>query len=134
MDSTRRDFLKSSGLVIMGGAAGFLTADQFVYGQDNPFSLGKAKANIPQTGPEKELSPAEAKALAEKQRPTLVTIFLRGGADSLNAFVPYGDPGYYKLRPQIGLTEKGKAGAPDLVKIKNDPYWALNPGLAPCCL
>ena len=130
MDS-RRDFLKSSGLVIMGGAAGFLTADQFVYGQDKPFSLGTSKTNIPQSGPEKQLSDAEAKALSEKQRPTLVTIFLRGGADSLNAFVPYGDPYYYKLRPQIGLTEKGKQGAPDLVKIKNDPYWALNPGLAP---
>jgi uncharacterized protein (DUF1501 family) len=118
-------------LVIMGGAAGFLTAEQFVYGQDSPFSLGRSKGNIPQTAPEKELSPDEAKALAEKQRPTLVTIFLRGGADSLNAFVPYGDPEYYRVRPTIGLTEKGKNGAPGVVKIKADPYWALNPGLAP---
>ena len=130
MDSTRRDFLRSSGLVIMGGAAGFLTAEQFVYGQENPFSLG-AKANVPKVGPEKEMSPAEQKAMLEKQRPTLVTIFLRGGADSLNAFVPYGDPTYYRVRPGIGLTEKGKGGAPDLIKLKNDPYWALNPGLKP---
>jgi uncharacterized protein (DUF1501 family) len=114
----------------MAGAAGFLTADQFVRGE-GPFSLGSSKTNI-KTGAEQQAntSPAEQAAMEGKQRPTLVTIFLRGGADSLNAFVPYGDPNYYKYRPGIGIGERGKNGAPGITKIKNDEYWGLNPGLA----
>jgi len=34
-------------------------------------------------------------------KPTLVVIYLRGGADPLNAVVPYGDPRYRKVRPTI---------------------------------
>ena len=34
----RRDFLRSSGLVVMAGAAGFLTAEQYVRG-DGPFDV-----------------------------------------------------------------------------------------------
>ena len=65
--TSRRDFLKTSGLVVMAGAGGFLGLDQFVYGSDdgNPVS---SKGDL--------------------QKPTLVTIFLRGGADSLHVFVP----------------------------------------------
>ena len=33
MSQSRRDFLKSSGLVIMAGAAGYLGTEQFVRGQ-----------------------------------------------------------------------------------------------------
>lgn len=34
---------------------------------------------------------------------TLLCIFLRGGADTLNMVVPYGDDGYYRLRPTIAI-------------------------------
>ncbi len=140
MDSTRRDFLKSSGLVIMAGSAGFLTADQFVRGADAPFNLGSNKNKMEQAADEKlgaigksglgdKSSPIETGG-EEKQRPTLVTIFLRGGADAMNALVPYGDPEYYKLRPTIGLTEKGKKGEAGLAMLDKDPYWAFNPGMA----
>lgn len=39
---------------------------------------------------------------------TLVCIFLRGGADTLNMVVPYGDDDYYKMRPTIALEKPGK--------------------------
>ena len=84
--SSRRDFLKASGLVIMAGAAGYLTTDQFV------------NAQFVNYGAEKKNASADS-----RQRPTLVTIFLRGGADAVNAFVPYGDPLYYKYRTHIAL-------------------------------
>lgn len=42
-------------------------------------------------------------AAAAGPKPTLVVIYLRGGADPLNAIVPYGDPRYGKLRPTIGV-------------------------------
>lgn len=131
--SSRRDFLRNSGLVIMGGAAGFMTAEQFVRGAEPSFKLGgtggPALGGGTATGDAKS-SPADAGATEEKQRPTLVTIFLRGGADAMNALVPFGDPNYYKLRPTIALTEKGKAGAPGVLNPKKDAYWGFNPGFA----
>jgi len=122
----------------MGGAAGFMTAEQFVRGADAPFSLGSSKSkmmaeeavggsSIPDG---KATSPADQSAGLEKQRPTLVTIFLRGGADAMNTIVPYGDPSYYKLRPTIAITEMGKGGGAGLAISKKDPYWGFNPGLA----
>ena len=130
MDS-RRDFLRSSGMVIMGGAAGFFTAEQFVRGE-SPFSLGSSKTNIPGggAGASANSSPVDDAVSLEKQRPTLVTIFLRGGADSLNAFVPYGDDNYYKFRPGIAITPQASKGGAGVTKIKNNSYWGLNPGLA----
>jgi uncharacterized protein (DUF1501 family) len=113
----------------MAGAAGFLTAEQFVRGDDAPFSLGSSKTNL--DSPKEHVDPKQEAAALEKQRPTLVTIFLRGGADALNAIVPYGDPNYYKYRPGIAIGEKGsKNGGPGITKIKGDAYWGLNPGLA----
>ncbi len=88
--SSRRDFLKSSGLVIMAGAAGYLTADQFVNAQFVNYGAGK-----------------KAGSGDSRQRPTLVTIFLRGGADAVNAIVPYGDPLYYTYRTHIALHANG---------------------------
>jgi len=65
---------------------------------------------------------------------TLVCIFLRGGADTLNMFIPYGDDDYYKLRPNIAI----KAPAPEGSKsadaeraIRLDDTYALHPMLAP---
>jgi uncharacterized protein (DUF1501 family) len=111
-NASRREFLKSSGMVILAGAGGFFSAEQFLAAQST---------GIPGAGTVSD----------DRNKPTLVTIFLRGGADSLNAIVPYGDPLYYKYRPGIALAEKGKQGAPDLVKVRGDRYWALNPRLSP---
>jgi uncharacterized protein (DUF1501 family) len=109
--ASRREFLKSSGMVILAGAAGaFMTPEQFLMAQ---------ATGIPGAGAVDD----------DRNKPTLVTIFLRGGADSLNAIVPYADPLYYKFRPGIALTEKGdKAG---LAKVRGDNYWALNARLQP---
>src|SRR3954464_9642260 len=111
-------------MVIMGGAAGFLTADQFVRGADG-FNLGCTKATNEKTSPA-----GDSSVVGEKQRPTLVTIFLRGGADSLNAFVPYADAGYYKMRPTIAIGEKAGKSGPGVLKVKGQDYYGLNPGFA----
>src|SRR3982751_2537012 len=103
-NTSRREFLKSSGMVILAGAGGFfMTPEQFLAAQ---------ATGIPGAGAVDD----------DRNKPTLVPIFLRGGADSLNAIVPYADPLYYKFRPGIALTEKGdKAG---IVKVRDDRYWA----------
>jgi uncharacterized protein (DUF1501 family) len=115
MSQSRRDFLKSSGLVIMAGAAGYLSADQFVRGQFANYGASHPGATA-----------------SSRQRPTLVTIFLRGGADALNAFVPYGDDLYYKHRTRIALYPTAKKGkAAGVIPIRNSPYWGMNSGMAP---
>ncbi len=114
----------------MGGAAGFFTAEQFVRGE-GPFSLGgSSKSGGAGASSGEKGSPVDDTVSLEKQRPTLVTIFLRGGADSLNAFVPYGDANYYKYRPTIGITEQGGKGGAGVTKIKGNDYFGLNPGLS----
>ena len=58
----------------------------------------------------------------------LVLVFLRGAYDGLSAFVPYSDPDYYRMRPQISLA------APDgsaHTGLRLDPSFALHPALAP---
>ena len=108
--TSRRDFLKASGLVVMAGASGFLGLDQFVFGQSDPTPV---------------------KAGSDRQKPTLVTIFLRGGADAMHVLVPYGDPLYYEYRKQLILhanapgtgRAKGDKGA---IPVGDNKYWAIN--------
>lgn len=59
---------------------------------------------------------------------TLVCIFLRGGADTLNMVAPYGDPTYYKVRPTIAIKAPGKGASAGL---KLDDFYAFHPKLAP---
>ncbi len=62
---------------------------------------------------------------------TLVCVFLRGAADTLNMVIPYGDDQYYKLRPTLSI----KAPSPDLATndaaIRLDDFYAVHPKLRP---
>ncbi len=62
---------------------------------------------------------------------TLVCVFLRGGADTLNMIPPYGDSQYYKVRPTIAIP---KPGTGKNAALKLDDFFGLHPklkGLAP---
>lgn len=61
---------------------------------------------------------------------TLVCIFLRGGADTLNMFVPYADDTYYKIRPTISIPHP-KSGKGKDASLKLDDFYSLHPKLAP---
>ena len=50
---------------------------------------------------------------------SLVVIFLRGGADGLNMVAPFGDDGYYRGRPRIGIKQA------DCVRL--DDFFGFNP-------
>ena len=64
--------------------------------------------------------PLARRALARPEReisvkPTLVTLFLRGGQDALNAVVPHTEGRYYDIRPNIAVpTPDQPNGALDL--------------------
>jgi uncharacterized protein (DUF1501 family) len=60
---------------------------------------------------------------------TLVCIFLRGGADTLNMFIPYADDNYYKIRPTISISHP-KSGKGEGSSIKLDDFYSLHPKLA----
>ena len=58
----------------------------------------------------------------------LVLVFLRGAYDGLSAFVPYADPNYYAIRPNIAIP------APDGTQqttLRLDGTFGLHPALAP---
>lgn len=62
--------------------------------------------------------------------PVLVVVFLRGGADTLNMLVPYGDDRYYAARPSIAIPppatgdEAGRA-------VRLDDFYGLHPAMRP---
>lgn len=56
--------------------------------------------------------PAPLRALAQQAGPlarrrTLVLVELKGGNDGLNTVIPYSDPLYYELRPQLAVAKDG---------------------------
>ena len=58
----------------------------------------------------------------------LVVVFLRGAYDGLSAFVPYADPDYHAIRPNIAIP------APDgtvQTSLRLDATFALHPALSP---
>ena len=59
---------------------------------------------------------------------SLVCIFLRGGADTLNMVIPYGEKEYYDNRPTLAIKEPG-SGAGSALEL--DSGFGLHPSLAP---
>jgi uncharacterized protein (DUF1501 family) len=59
--------------------------------------------------------------------PRLLTVFLRGGYDSLNALVPYRSSFYYKSRPNIAVPGPAEGSATSGLAL--DAHWALAPAL-----
>ena len=60
---------------------------------------------------------------------TLISVFLRGGADTLNLVVPYGDPAYYANRTSIAIPAPrlGQAGT----ALNLDGFFGFHPAAAP---
>lgn len=60
---------------------------------------------------------------------TLITVFLRGGADTLNLVVPYGDSAYYANRPSIAIPppRQGQAGT----SLDLNGFFGFHPAAAP---
>lgn len=54
------------------------------------------------------------------EKDTVICIFQRGAADGLHSVVPFGDPDYFRLRPNIAVTNS----------INLDGFFGLNPELS----
>lgn len=62
-------------------------------------------------------------AVPREETHTLIHVFLRGGADTLNLWVPFADDQYYRLRPSLAIK------ASEAIKL-TDRY-ALHPAMKP---
>ncbi|HSU67720.1 MAG TPA: DUF1501 domain-containing protein [Tepidisphaeraceae bacterium] len=67
-------------------------------------------------------------AVSNPGQHTLVCVFLRGAADTLNMLVPYGDRDYYANRPTLSIAEPGKGKD---ASIRLDDFYAFHPKMAP---
>ena len=101
MKSSRRFFIRSSGIALVGFGAipGFLH-------RVAASGLGTA---------------ARGK--------TLVVIFQRGGMDGLNAVIPHGDSNYYKLRSSIAVPRPSQGNRQAAIDL--DGFFGLHPSLSP---
>lgn len=70
-------------------------------------------------------------AVSDAGERTLVCVFLRGGADTLNLIAPYGDDRYYKLRPTISIPPPNGSDEAKDAAIRLDDFYALHPTLRP---
>jgi uncharacterized protein (DUF1501 family) len=102
MAVTRRLFLKSTGV----GLVSFAAAPSFL--------KRTAFAQTPQRG--------------GKDHPIIIAIFQRGAADGLSMIVPFGDRGYYGVRPNISIPEPKGANTEGVIDL--DGFFGLHPGLS----
>ncbi|MFZ4765905.1 MAG: DUF1501 domain-containing protein [Roseimicrobium sp.] len=77
-----------------------------------------------------KLAIAAAPTIEDAGRHTLVVVFLRGGADTLNLVVPYADDGYYRARPTLAIKPPGSDGNSSRA-LRLDDHYALHPMLEP---
>lgn len=63
--------------------------------------------------------------------PTLVILYLRGGADPINTIVPFGDALYKQIRPTIALPAPGERADPDQCVLPVTDYFGFHPALKP---
>ena len=62
---------------------------------------------------------------------SLVCIFLRGAADTLNMVVPYGDDHYYKSRPTLAIPSPSQIKDSEVTSLRLDDFYAFHPKLRP---
>lgn len=65
-----------------------------------------------------------------KQRNVVVTVFLRGGADSMSLVVPYGEANYYRSRPNVSIPSPRDTGK-RFRALDLDGFFGLHPMLSP---
>jgi uncharacterized protein (DUF1501 family) len=101
MSISRRYFLKSGGIAMLGMAA------------------------LPQF-----LQRAVAATAAGAGKKKMVVLFQRGAMDGLNVVVPFGEPRYYEMRPTIAIPQPSRGATTDTA-IDLDGFFGLHPSLQP---
>ena len=85
-------------------------------------AVSSAAISAPMSGYHVSGAPTK-RSFSKDENPVLVVIYLRGGQDQLNVFVPHGESRYYDIRPTIAI--------PKDEVIPVDDMWGLHPALSP---
>ncbi len=89
-------------------------------------SAAAAQSALPAWMPRLAFAPVQQAARGD----VLISIFLRGGADTLNLVVPHGEDAYYTARPQIAIARPDDRSA-DATALDLDGFFGLHPALSP---
>ena len=100
MDTSRRTFLKTGSLTALGAAAWV--------GAPRPNLLAAPKSNS-----------------RAKDKPTLIVVYLRGGADPLATIVPYNDQQLRQVRPSLALAGPDSSDPNKVLPL--DEMFGFNP-------
>jgi len=74
---------------------------------------------------------AAAAVPATEEPPTLVVLYLRGGADPINSIIPYGDALYKNIRPTIAIPSPGELDDPSQCVMPINEYFGFHPAMRP---
>jgi uncharacterized protein (DUF1501 family) len=74
---------------------------------------------------------AAAAVPSTEEPPTLVVLYLRGGADPINSIVPYGDPLYRNIRPTIAIPSPGELEDASQCVMPINEYFGFHPAMKP---
>src|SRR5690242_8389215 len=103
MTPTRRELLQQIGCTVAAaGAAAALPASRL------------------------DAAPARRSSVTPAATPTLIVVYLRGGADALSVIAPYGDKDYLRYRPSLALAAPG-SGSKAVLPL--DERFGFNPNL-----
>lgn len=78
-----------------------------------------------------QLAVAASPAAEDAGRHTLVCVFLRGGADTMNLVVPYADDAYHRARPTVRIKAPENGSTDDTRAIRLDDRYGFHPSLKP---
>jgi uncharacterized protein (DUF1501 family) len=78
-----------------------------------------------------QLVVAASPAVEDAGKHTLVCVFLRGGADTMNLVVPYAEDAYYRARPTIAIKAPENGSTDTTRAIRIDDHYGFHPALRP---
>ena len=103
-----------------------LSRREMLRGSSALLSAAAAQSVLPAWMPRLAFAPVQQAARGD----VLISVFLRGGADTLNMVVPHGEDAYYSARPRLAIPRPDDNSA-DAKVLDLDGFFGLHPALAP---
>ncbi|MBI1259532.1 MAG: DUF1501 domain-containing protein [Chloroflexi bacterium] len=103
-----------------------LSRREVMRGSAAALAAAGAQSMLPAWMPRLAFAPVQQGARGD----VLISVFLRGAADTLNMIVPYAEDAYYAARPKLAIPRPDSSGSDGKV-LDLDGFFGLHPALAP---